>query len=81
MEEVKIWDFLNVSSGSGYGYGYGIKKINNMDIYMIDGVPTIITQLRANVAKGLIVKVDLTEELTYVVRVGNSFAHGATPHK
>ena len=70
-------------SGSGYGdgSGSGIKKIKNMDIYMIDGVPTIITQLRANVAKGLIVKRDLTEEPTYVVKIGNSFAHGATLRK
>ena len=83
MENVKIRDFLNVSSGSGDGSGdgSGIKKIKNMNIYMIDGVPTIITQLRANVAKGLIVKSDLTEEPTYVVKIGNSFAHGATPHK
>ena len=80
MEDVKIRDFLNVSSGNGYGSSYGIKKIKNMSIYMIDGVPTIITQLRANIAKGLIIKSDLTEEPTYVVRVGNSFAHGATPH-
>lgn len=93
MENVKIRDFLNVSygdgdgsgCGSGYGdgsgYGYGMKKIKNMNIYMIDGVATIITQLRANVAKGLIVKSDLTAEPTFVVKIGNSFAHGSTLRK
>ena len=45
---------------------------------MIDGVPTIITHLHGNVAKGFIVDSDMSMTTTFVVKVQNLFAHGAT---
>ena len=70
-------------SGSGYGFGsgygdYGIKAINGQDINMIDGVQTIVTHLRGNIAKGGIVKGDLTIEPCYIVKQDGVFAHGET---
>jgi hypothetical protein len=66
--------------GSGYGYGYvsGIKSICGMAVNMIDGVPTIITHLHGNVAKGFIVDSDMSMTTTFVVKGQNLFAHGAT---
>ena len=73
--------------GSGYGSGYGdgsgdgsgdIKALNGNIVDYIDSVPTIITQVRGNIACGYIVKNDLTLEPCYIAKVGNSFAHGNT---
>ena len=70
--------------GSGYGYGYGdgsgsgIAVINGHTVWDVDGLETIFTSVRGQVAKGFLVTVDLTLQPTYIVRVGNSFAHGAT---
>lgn len=80
------------SSGSGSGYGsadasgYGgsysgvsrIKSYVRNPVYYIDGVPTIIQSIRGNVAKCLVLKSDLTTTPCFVVKVGNSFAHGKT---
>ena len=80
-------------SGSGYGYGdgygygygdgsgYGIKSLCGEDVHMIDGVPTIITRVRGNVAKGKIVRGDMGTETAYIVKGGNCFAHGRTLHE
>jgi hypothetical protein len=65
-------------SGSGSGYGYGVKSINNMSIYDVDGVPTIITLVKNNIVKGFIVNNDLTLDKCFVVKNGNIFAHGKT---
>lgn len=78
-------------SGSGYGYGYGSgsgsdsgygdglpNKIDNMQVYSIDTVPTIITHVVGNIAKGYIVGGDLELEPCYVAKSGNYFAHGKT---
>ena len=74
-------------SGSGYGDGYGfgsgsgdddIKALNGNIVYYIDDVPTIITQVRGNIACGYIVEEDLTLDSCYIAKVGNSFAHGET---
>ena len=83
MEDVKIREFLAVSSGDGYGYGYGygLKSINKMQGHIIDGVQTIITSVRGNVAKGYLVMSDLSLVETFVVKQGNIFAHGANLHE
>ena len=63
-------------SGSDYGYGYGfgdIKALNGNIVDYIDSVPTIITQVRGNIACGHIVKKDLTLEPCYIAKVGNFF--------
>ena len=65
--------------GDGDGYGYGMPdKINNMQIYYVDCVPTIITHVVGNIAKGYIVGDDLELEPCYVAKSGNYFAHGRT---
>lgn len=68
--------------GSGYGYGYGsgdgLKLLDNQTIYQIDGVKTIITLVRDNVAKGYIVNSDLTITPCFIVKGSNLFAHGKT---
>lgn len=69
-------------SGCGYGSGYGIPdKINNMQVYRIDTVPTIITHVVGNIAKGYIVSDDLELKPCYVAKSGNYFAHGKTKEK
>ena len=75
--------------GSGYGSGYGsgdgsgdgIKSLCGEAVHMIDGVPTIITRVRGNVAKGKIVRGDMGTEAAYIVKGGNCFAHGRTLHE
>ena len=76
----------------GFGYGYGdtsgpvccgfgsdgIKALNGNIVDYIDYVPSIITQVHGNFAKGYIVKEDLTLESCFIAKVGNSFAHGKT---
>ena len=68
-------------SGSGSGSGDGLKSLNGQTVDYIDGVPTILTRVVGNVAKGFIVRNDLSLALTYVCKQGNTFAHGETLHK
>ena len=63
------------SAGCEYG---GIKALNGNIVDYIDYVPSIITQVHGNFAKGYIVKADLTLESCFIAKVGNSFAHGKT---
>ena len=69
-------------SGSGYGngdgYGDGLKSINNQVVHLIDGVQTVLVHIKSNVAKGFIVRSDLTTINCFVVKQGNIFAHGET---
>ena len=78
MEKIKEW-LRDNGSGYGDGSGYGLKSINNNKIYVIDGVQTIITNVKLNLAKGYIVKSDLTLDPCYVVKGDGYFAHGKTP--
>ena len=71
--------------GSGYGdgfsdgNGYGnIKSFDGKDVFLIDGIQTIITAIFGNVAKGYILENDLTLTPCYVAKSGNTFAHGNT---
>lgn len=66
--------------GDGDGDGYGLKSICGEPVYMIDGVPTIITGLRGSVAMGFIVMADLSKRRTFVVKGGGKFAHGEDLH-
>ena len=70
-------------SGDGYGYGYGdgLKKFNTHTVHQIDNTPTIIYYVKGQVAKGAIIKNDLTLQDCYVAKVGNFFAHGSTIEK
>lgn len=73
----------NYSDGSGDRYcsGDGIKTFNNQSVDMVDGVPTILTSIIGNVAKGFIVGPDFSLASTFVCKQGNTFAHGETLHK
>jgi hypothetical protein len=67
--------------GSGSGDGSGVKSVNGDAVYQIDGVATILDRVHTNVAKGRILKRDLTCEPCYVVKQGRFFAHGSTLRK
>lgn len=66
--------------GSGFGDGYddNIKSFDGKDVFLIDGIQTIITAIFGNVAKGYILENDLTLTPCYVAKSGNTFAHGNT---
>ena len=67
--------------GSGFGAGDGSGDISTYEgniVDYIDGVLTIITRIHNNIAKGYVIKRDMTLEACYVAKVGNSFAHGET---
>ena len=75
--------------GTGYGYGIvigahcgpGLKSLNGQPVDMIDDVPTILTSIIGNAAKGFIVRHDFSLAPTFVCKQGNTFAHGETLHK
>lgn len=69
----KIQAFLAVS------YGYG--DVNGKKIYRIDGINTIIDDVRGNVAVGTIFGSDFSFTPCYVVKENNKFAHGRTLHE
>ena len=75
-------DGFGYSDGSGFAYGdgSGLKSLCGEPVYMIDGVPTIITGLRGSVAMGFIVMTDLSKRKTFVVKGGGKFAHGEDLH-
>lgn len=54
------------------------KKNKVYEVHPIDGIPTIITSVKGNIAKGYILKKDLTTVPTYVAKQGSLFAHGDT---
>lgn len=64
--------------GSGYGDGDGIKSVNGLPCVLIDGILTAITTVKGNVAKGFMVRGDLTMRPCFVAKSGNTFAHGRT---
>ena len=67
-------------SGCGYGSGYvsGLKKYNQFDVCKIDDIQTIITSVFGNLAKGFIVKKDLTLLPCFIAKGNGYFAHGET---
>ena len=79
MEDVKIKEWLEdnpKSYGYGSGDGSGVKTFGNDTVYIIDGVQTIISQIKGQVAKGFILNKDFTLEPCYVVKGNGYFAHG-----
>ena len=70
--------------GSGYGSGFsysdgcGVENINGWDVYKIDGVPTVLYHIHGNVARGAILRNDLTLKPCYIVKGGGYFTHGET---
>ena len=68
-------------SGSGFGYGFGIEMFNNQQVRSIDDIPTIISNLKGNIAKGFILNSDFTLSPCFVVKHNSIFAHGETLHE
>ena len=82
-------------SGYGYGSGYGsgdgcgdgcgsvcgIKSINGNSIYVVDSIPTIITNVKGNIAKGFILQSDLSLTPCFIAKENNQFSHGNTLHE
>ena len=68
--------------GDGYGFGdgfsEGIKKYNQSEIYLIDEIQTILTSVCGNLAKGYILKEDLTLSPCFIAKGNGYFAHGET---
>ena len=68
MKDQRIAAFLTLDDGygdgSGYGYGDGslryIKSFCGKLVYMIDDVPTIIDRITSGIAKGRILRNDMT---------------------
>lgn len=67
--------------GFGRGYSYGIKRINNQTVHRIDNIPTVITYIKGNIAKGYILEFNVYLKPCYIIRHGRYFAHGETIHK
>ena len=65
-------------SGDGSGGIGGIKIFNSQNVYQIDNIPTIISSIRNNIAKGFILLSDLTLTPCYIVKENNYFSHGST---
>lgn len=68
-------------SGCGSGYGDGVKSINGNSIYVVDNIPTIITNVKGNIAKGFILHSDLSLTPCFIVKENNQFSHGNTLHE
>ena len=68
--------FLNYE----YGCSCNLKTFNGRKVHIIDGIQTIFSQVRGNIAKGYIVQGDLILRKCYVVKQNNLFAHGNTLH-
>lgn len=69
---------LNYINYNGNSNGFGIANYSGYDVYLIDSIPTIITHLHGNIAKGFIAKKKLFIVPCYIARVGNYLAHGDT---
>ncbi len=77
-------------SGNGYGYGdgcgggcdggYGIKTFRGSQAYLIDRILTIIYSIKGDLARGAILRDDLTLKPCWIAKRGGFFAHGETTH-
>ena len=64
--------------GCGSGCGDGIRRFCGKDVYMIDGIPTMLGIVHGNIARGRALLEDLTTKPCYVVKQGGVYAHGET---
>ena len=92
LKEIERFLTLSYGSGSGYGYGSGdgsgygsgdggLCEIDGQKVYLVDGVATIFTAIKGNVAKGFILQSDLTLTPCCIVKGHNLFAHGDDLHQ
>lgn len=66
--------------GSDNGTGYGIKTFRGSQVCLIDGIMTIIYSIKGDLARGAILRDDLTLKPCWIAKRGNFFAHGDTTH-
>lgn len=66
--------------GSGHSYGGGIKTFRGSQVCLIDGIMTIIYSIKGDLARGAILRDDLTLKPCWIAKRGNFFAHGDTTH-
>ena len=71
-------DSSGYGDGYGYGNGAGIKAINGQQVYMVDGISTLIDVCHETYAMGRILHSDLTTEKCFIVKQNGMFAHGET---
>ena len=64
--------------GSGWGSGSGVIAYCGEPVHIVDNVQTIIRAVHGNIAQGAILQADLTLKKCYIVKSGNTFAHGET---
>ena len=69
-------DFYNLETD--YKDAGKAKRYLDFDVYDIDGLDTIIYSVRDNIARGALLKQDLTLEDCYIAKDGRYFAHGDT---
>ncbi len=74
-------DGYGYGSGDGSGDGSGVKSVNGNTIYIVDNIPTIITNVKGNIAKGFIFQSDLSLTPCFIVKGNNQFSHGSTLHE
>ena len=69
-----------MADGSGYGNGSGsgITRLDGRAVHDVDGVQTVITSIKGNVAKGYILRSDLTLKPCFIAKVNGHFAHADT---
>ena len=63
---------------SGYGDLCGLGAHCGSKVYDIDGVPTLISVVMGNAAKGYILMDDMTLRPCFICKSGGTFAHGDT---
>ena len=71
-------DVYGYGYGSGDGYGDGLKSFCGEQIYYIDNIATIIRKVRGGIAKGAVLRDDLTLTPCYIAKQDGVFAHGDT---
>lgn len=49
----------------------GVKSINGNPIYVVDNIPTIITNVKGNISKGFILHSDLSLTSCFIVKENN----------
>ena len=64
--------------GYGNGNGDGIQEFDGHELYDIDGVPTAITSIRGNIARGFILERNVIRKPCFIVKEQDKFAHGGT---
>ena len=74
-------DGTGYSDGTGDGFGRGVGYINGKKVYNIDRVQTVIKSTKGGLAKGYILKSDMSLEPCYIAKGNGFFAHGKTARK